>query len=111
MGTTDNASAPYTVRFSRIGRHHDVGPLHLDATDADDLAEQVYKYARRFLGSRDVEVAVNLEEMRGLIFAGMRNGGDFTIERNHTVHLPLAAERAVANVLVEEYARNARRAS
>ncbi|MBF6333676.1 hypothetical protein [Nocardia transvalensis] len=53
----------------------------MQAYDADDLAEKVYRYARPHLRSRDIDVAVNLEELRGSILAGVRNGGSFANER------------------------------
>ena len=49
--------------------------------DADGLADRIYDYARPYLRSRDVEVVVNLEGMRGWITCGWNNGGSFTIER------------------------------
>lgn len=70
----------YRVKFERIGRTHYVQPQVFQAKDADDLAEQVYRYARSYLRSRDVEVVVNLEESRGSIFVGVNSGGRFTIE-------------------------------
>lgn len=77
------APAIYRVSFqdNRIGRHHDVEPLTAGANDADDLAKQIYDYARPRLGSRDVEVAVDLEQMNGVILCGFRPGARFTIEQ------------------------------
>lgn len=69
----------YRVTFSRIGRSHDIQPLLLDADGPNHLAEQVSAYARPFLASRAVEVAVDLSEMTGQILAGFRNAGTFTI--------------------------------
>ena len=68
----------YVATFDRIGRKHGVSPLPVSGT-ADDIAEQVWRYARTKVGSRDVEVAVNLEEMRGVIICGVRQGGSFTL--------------------------------
>jgi hypothetical protein len=75
----------YTIHFERVGRHHDVSSLAVDAADPDELAERIHKYALRFLGSRDVTVTVDLSgadigEGVGRIFCGVRNGGTFTIE-------------------------------
>lgn len=71
----------YTVTFDRIGRNHDVPPAELSADgDGSELADKVYDVARPHLGSREVEVYVNLEEMRGLIVVGgFRPAGSFTI--------------------------------
>lgn len=70
----------YTVAFTRIGRSHDVAPLSVGARDADHLAEQIYRYARPHLRSRDVDVLVDLDKMQGWITVGFNNGGDFAIE-------------------------------
>jgi hypothetical protein len=69
----------YQVEFERIGRTHDVASLSATAADADVLAEVIYQYARPYLRSHDVEVIVNLQEMRGSIFCGFHSGGTFTI--------------------------------
>jgi hypothetical protein len=68
----------YFANFDRIGRNHEVAPLEVTGS-ADDIAEQVYRYARRFLASRDVEVQCDLEEMRGIIFWGFQVGGHFEL--------------------------------
>lgn len=68
----------YTATFDRIGRNHDVPPLTVTG-DADAIAEQVWRYARTKLGSRDVEVAIDLEGLTGRIFAGMRNAGSLSL--------------------------------
>jgi hypothetical protein len=68
----------YRATFDRIGRRHDVPDLSVDGS-ADRIAEQVYRYARPKLASRDVEVAVDLEDMSGTIFCGMQVGGHFTL--------------------------------
>ncbi|TDD68584.1 hypothetical protein [Actinomadura rubrisoli] len=76
----------YRVTFQRIGRTGGRDgtappePLVARVLNADVLADRIYQYARPFLRSRDVEVAVNLDEMRGLILCGCNNGGTFTIE-------------------------------
>ncbi len=68
----------YTATFDRIGRHHDIQSLEVTG-DADQIAETVYRYARKFLGSRDVDVHVDLEEMHGHIYCGFHTGGTFTL--------------------------------
>lgn len=70
----------YVVTFDRIGRTHDVLPLVATAADADHLATLIYKYARDYLLSRDVDVVVDLAGMRGDILCGFHSGGQFTIE-------------------------------
>lgn len=52
----------YRVDFERIGRTHDVPQLTCDAVDADELADKVWDYARRYLVSRDYEVTVRGDE-------------------------------------------------
>ncbi|MEV4174035.1 hypothetical protein [Nonomuraea sp. NPDC049709] len=71
----------YQVTYERVGRRRDIPPLIVEAAGADHLAKLVHTDARRYLGSRDVEVRVDLEEMRGSILCGMRSGGQFTVER------------------------------
>jgi hypothetical protein len=72
------ATTAYLATFDRIGRNHDVAPLAVTG-DADAIAEQVWRYARTRLGSRDVEVSIDLEARAGRIFAGMRNAGSLTL--------------------------------
>jgi hypothetical protein len=48
----------FKVEFDRIGRTHDVPPLTTTATDADELADAVWEYARRYLVSHDYDVIV-----------------------------------------------------
>lgn len=61
----------YVATFERIGRNHNVPPLTISGTP-DEMAGRVYRYSLGFLGSRDVMVSVDLEEMKGSI-----NGGRF----------------------------------
>ena len=69
----------YRLTFERIGRNHNVPDLVTGATNPDDIAEEVWRLARKNCGSRDLEVAVDLEAMKGHIFAGMHSAGSFTI--------------------------------
>lgn len=71
--------ARFRVTFDRVGRHHQVPALDVTAWDADDVAEQVHRYARRYLASRDVEVVVDLSAGNGTIFCGVQVGGSFTV--------------------------------
>jgi hypothetical protein len=80
----------YRVTFARIGRNHDVPALVTTAVDADDLAEQVFRYARPRLGSRDVDVTVDFDKAKGTIYAGMRSGVELQVE-DRWVH-PAAGE-------------------
>jgi hypothetical protein len=76
----------YRVTYQRIGRHggrdgsKPPAPLTVWAVTADGLAEHILKDIRPYLLSQDVEVVVDLEDMTGMVFAGMNNGGSFTIE-------------------------------
>lgn len=82
---TDSTRVGYRCTFDRIGRNHNVPPLdvpHVTESESDDdaLLEAVYRTARRHCGSREVEVLVNAEEMRGIIIVGYgRPAGNFTI--------------------------------
>lgn len=69
----------YRVEFERIGRTHNVEPIVVEVGDADQLAELIHSYARPHLGSRDVDVVVDLEAMAGSIFCGFHSGGNFTV--------------------------------
>lgn len=77
----------YTVTFDRIGRNHGVAPLEVVLTEsqrltpADELAERVHRYARKFLTSREVEVSVDLDTLEGVIVVGgFRPAGTFTVK-------------------------------
>ncbi len=59
----------YIATFERIGRNHNVPPLTVSGTP-DEIAERVYHYSLGFLGSRDVMVSVDMDEMTGSINAG-----------------------------------------
>lgn len=70
----------YRCVFERIGRNHDVPPLVVE--NADDLLDHVYVYARPYILSHDMDIAVDLNEMRGqILVGGIRNAGQFTIEK------------------------------
>lgn len=71
-----------TVLFERVGRNHTVPPLTVESSDPDDIAEAVYRVARKHCMSRDVEVCVDLTEGRVSIFAGFHNAGGGTVEVN-----------------------------
>lgn len=91
--STDRTATPtYRVTFDRIGRNHNVEPLDLLGADklrpdqlADSFAAAIHRYALTHLGSRDVEVHVDLTEDLargdGVILCGFRPGGAFTVER------------------------------
>lgn len=87
MADVETAAARYRVTFERIGRRGGRGgseppaPLTARVADADELAHEIRTYALRFLGSRDPEVQVDLEEGSGVILCGWRSGGTFTIEQ------------------------------
>lgn len=79
-------------KFDRIGRTHTVRDLAVVAGDADRIAEDVFKYARNFLASSDVEVLVNLHEMKGTIYAGFHVGGSFVMAPSQPVVCPECLE-------------------
>lgn len=70
----------YIVTFDRIGRTRPERPVAFDAEDGDALAWAIHKHVRPHLGSREVSVVVDLDDMRGGIYAGFRPVGPFTIE-------------------------------
>jgi predicted RNA methylase len=76
----------YKIIFDRIGRtggrngSKPPEPITVDSENADEIAEEVYRYARRFLASREVEVIVNLGKGTGFISAGFSNAGSFKVE-------------------------------
>jgi hypothetical protein len=77
MTTTQPAPATaYVATFERIGRRHDVKPLPVSGSP-DQIAEQVYRYSLGFFGSRDVEITVDLQQMKGFICWG--RFGSFTL--------------------------------
>jgi predicted small metal-binding protein len=71
----------YLVKFERIGRTHTAPSITVEATGPEEIARQVYRHARKYLASRDVEVTVDLTTGKGSIAVGVQNGGNFTIER------------------------------
>lgn len=72
----------YRVHLDRVGRNHLVSDLTVDATDGEGLAEAVLRHARRFLGSREVEAAVNVDTGEVLILVGgFRPAGGRRFER------------------------------
>jgi hypothetical protein len=73
------AETRYRLTFERIGRTFRGEVREFTARDADDLAEQVWRLARKNLSSRWFEVAADLESMTGTIEAG--RFGRFTIEK------------------------------
>ena len=70
----------YTIKFERIGRRYDIADLVVITDDVDDLSAQIYAYARPYLGSRDIDVILDLENHKGYIFCGMRTGSQFTVD-------------------------------
>lgn len=67
----------YRVEFERVGRRRDIAPQTFTAANPDDLAEQVWRFVGRYLGSRAYDVFVEIEDGRGSIEAG--RFGTFTI--------------------------------
>jgi len=69
----------WRCEFERVGRHHDVPPVVVEAETADQLAEKVYRAVNHRLLSSAVEVVVDLEKGTGNIFCGFQSGGTFTV--------------------------------
>lgn len=77
---TGDEGRTYTVTFDRIGRNHNVAPMTFeDVSDPDELAGLIYERCKRYLMSRYFEVEVDLDELTGRFYAGMRAAGSFTI--------------------------------
>lgn len=78
----------YRAVFERIGRTRAPQPLEREVPDFDVLAYEIDKYARKFLGSRDVDVAIfethngigEPVSLHGFITAGVRVVGRFDVE-------------------------------
>ncbi|MGH8867105.1 MAG: hypothetical protein ACRDYU_03805 [Actinomycetes bacterium] len=71
------------VTFERIGRTHVVEPLIVDdGSSKEQIEAAVLAHARPYLVSRGVDVVVEPGLTRGVIFCGLRNGGQFTIQRD-----------------------------
>ena len=76
----------YRVTYRRVGRRggrNGSAPppaLTVWAMNADDLALQVHRDVRQYLGSHFFEVLVDLEQMRGSIVTSSL-AGSFTVER------------------------------
>lgn len=76
----------YKITFDRIGRSRDVPAMIASAPDPDVLpiatsaaiSDEVWRYANRFLLSRDFMVRTDLDTMTGSIDGG--RFGTFTIE-------------------------------
>lgn len=85
----------YVVTFDRLGRTHCPPALNVDcatAADADGLAPDellsaITRYARKFCGSRELDVTATVagDENGGprghVLVGGFRNAGSFTLER------------------------------
>lgn len=77
----------YEITYSRVGRYGSKRegsppaprPCQVRAADVDELMREIHADVRHYLGSRFLEVMVNMEEMRGLVLAGDREAGSFTI--------------------------------
>lgn len=72
----------YQVTFDRIGFNPDVPPLVVQAADEHDLADRIFREARKHLLSRHYEVVLETGAARGVITIGFppRPAGEFVIE-------------------------------
>jgi hypothetical protein len=69
----------YLVTFDRIGRDHPAS-LKTSASTGPELADRIYDYALRHVGSSDLDVDVKWDGTGYLNVGGVRNEGDFTWE-------------------------------
>lgn len=76
----------YLITFERVGRRGGrdgstpPAPLTVAASSGEHLAEQVLAYTRPFLGSRGVDIVIDLDEGRGFLLAGFHTAGEFTVQ-------------------------------
>lgn len=71
----------YVVTFERIGRRRNLQPAtFIGVKSADALARIIYNFSKGYLASREIEVDVDLSEMKGSIYTGGRPAGNFTIK-------------------------------
>lgn len=76
----DTEETRYRVTFDRVGRNHNVEPIEVGAANPDQLAAEIWLRIRNKLASRDTGVTVDMDNMAGMIHAGVRNAGEFAIE-------------------------------
>lgn len=76
-------AAEVNVHFDRISRSHLVPDLRCVVRTADELAEQIWRYAKPKCVSRKIEVSVDWDpvtgEGEGTIFAGFHVAGSFVV--------------------------------
>lgn len=73
--------ADYRVQFDRVGRTANPDPMVFESvTDPDELAALIVESVKPMLLSRNIEAVVDLDEMRGSVFAGFQAVGSCTIE-------------------------------
>jgi hypothetical protein len=76
----------YVATFERIGRQRTVKSLSVTIEDGPEaggrFAYHVDRYARRHLGSHDVEILVYEDGGGQIVVGGIRNAGDFTWSRS-----------------------------
>lgn len=78
----DAQATRYRIEFARVGRNHNVapfGPIVSGPDHADQIAEAVFRYAGRYLGSRFYDVDVDVAAGKGWIEGG--RFGTFTVTR------------------------------
>jgi hypothetical protein len=96
--------ADVRVTFDRIGRHGGrsgspaPAPIIRSGMNSDQLVDSIALYARQFLGSPTFEVVLDTDTGKGVIFAGMRTAGTFTVEparSNPCAECPQRVEQGV----------------
>lgn len=60
----------YTVSFDRLGRSNVVRSFVAEATTPDGVAAEVHAFARDHLASKNYEVVVDLDQLRGWVDGG-----------------------------------------
>lgn len=77
--------AQYRITYERVGRRggrdgsKPPPPLIVQAITPEGIADRILADIAPFLLSHDIDVWVDLKEMRGGILCGFNNGGTFTI--------------------------------
>lgn len=71
----------HLIEFERVGRNHNVEPLHVLALGEDDLCRAIRTHARPHLRSRDFDVILSEDGRSGWLDCGMRSGGNFTVQQ------------------------------
>jgi len=71
----------YRATFSHLGRSHDL-IIDAEGETAEGIAGSLYFGIKRgrYLVSKDVQVVVDLDELKGWVYAGFHSAGTCTLE-------------------------------